>query len=108
MDYTLGQELYWEYSEYSHMKGKSEMVRITKIGRRWIGLSNGHRADASTLWADGGKYSSPGRCFLSRDSREEERNRDAAWTALRNKMSFRSPEQVSAADIAQAARLLGV
>ncbi|MFO0236419.1 MAG: hypothetical protein ACK53Z_00225 [Betaproteobacteria bacterium] len=104
----VGQELYWEWSEYSHKKNTGEMVKITKIGRRWLELSNGYRADAATLYADGGKYSSPGRCFLNREAREAERARDAAWTALRNRMQYQAPDKVSAEDIAHATRLLGL
>ena len=106
--YACGQELYFEWSEYSHRKNTGEMVAITKIGRRWLSLSNGFRADAETLYVDGGKYSAPGRCFLSRDAREAERARNAAWAALRNSMQYKAPDKVSAKDIAHAARLLGL
>ena len=84
------------------------MVKITKIGRRWLELSNTYRVDALTLVADGGKYSPPGRCFLNREAREAERARDAAWMLLRNKMSHRAPIGVTAEHIAHAARLLGL
>jgi len=104
----VGQELYWEWSEYSHKKNTGEMVTITKIGRHWLELSNRHRVGASTLVADGGKYSPPGRCFLSRDAREAELARDAAWMLLRHKMSHRAPDGVTAEHIAHATRLLGL
>lgn len=106
--YACGQELYFEWSDYGQKKNTGEMVTITKIGRRWLTLSNGHRADATTLYADGGQYSAPGRCFISRESREIERARDSAWTALRNNMQRRAPDKVSAEDIAHATRLLGL
>ena len=104
----VGQELYWEWSDYSHKRNTGEMVTITKIGRRWLNLSNTHRVDVSTLVADGGNYSPPGRCFLSRDAREAERSRDAAWMLLRHKMSRCAPGGVTAEHIAHATRLLGL
>jgi hypothetical protein len=106
--YACGQELYWEWSEYSSRKNTGEMVTITKVGRRWLELSNRYRVDQSTLVADGGPYSPPGRCFLSRETREAERARDAAWAALRNRMLHQAPDKVSADDIAHATRLLGL
>ena len=104
----VGQELYWEWSEYSHKKNTGEMVTVTKIGRRWMELNNRHRVDRNTLIADGGQYSPPGRCFLSRAEREAERARDAEWMLLRHKMSRRAPDGVTAEHIAHATRLLGL
>ena len=106
--YACGQKLYFEWSKYSSKRNTGEMVTITKIGRRWLELSNGHRADAATLCADGGKYSAPGRCYLSREAREADRAREAAWTALSHKMQRRAPGKVSAEDIAHATLLLGL
>ena len=104
----VGQELYWEWSEYSHKKNTGEMVTVTKIGRRWMELNNRHRVDRNTLIADGGQYSPPGRCFLSRAEREAERARDAEWMLLRHKISRRAPDGVTAEHIAHATRLLGL
>lgn len=113
MRYVVGQELFWEASDaFSRRKGNTtKMVTIAKVGRQWLALSDGHRIDAVTLLADGGDYSSPGRCFLSRedwDAHNANKNRFDAWIDLRVKMPNCVPENVSAEDIAKARHLLGL
>ena len=107
--YACGQELYWEPSRYSNnrMNGGS-MVTITKVGRKWLELSNGHRVDAATLIADPGKYSSPGTCYKDRAAREAVVAAEAAWSSLRHRMNYNVPAGVTAEHIAHATRLLGL
>jgi hypothetical protein len=106
--YVCGQELYWEPSRYSSNRKDHGMVTITKVGRKWLELSNGCRVDAATLIADAGKYSSPGQCYRDRAAREEVVEAEAAWSSLRHRMGYTVPKGVNAQDIAHATRLLGL
>lgn len=105
--YTVGQELYFEWSPYSNRKGRGEAVTITKIGRKWLELSNGFRVDKMRLVADGRGYSSPGTAYVSREDRESQIRLQAAWHNLRRRMESHPGEGVTAERVAEAARLLG-
>lgn len=107
-EFKVGQVLFWEWSSYTHRRRENEDVTITKIGRKWLELSNGHRVDKETLVADGGKYSPAGRCYLDRAAREEESRAKKAWSDLKERMGYSVPSGVSADDIEQAAKLLGL
>jgi hypothetical protein len=106
--YVCGQRLYFEPCRFSNRKEAGALVTITKVGRKWLQLSNGFRVDAQTLIADGGKYSSPGTCYKDRAAREAVVAAEAAWSSLRHRMGCTVPKGVSAQDIAHAARLLGL
>ncbi len=106
--YVCGQELYFEPGRYSNRKEAGSMVTITKVGRKWLQLSNGFRVDAGTLIADGGKYSSPGTCYKDRAAREAVVAAETAWSSLRHGMGYTVPAGVTAAHIAHARRLLGL
>lgn len=69
--YTEGQTLWLVPSRYRH-SGEPREVTITKVGRKWLTLNNGYRAAVDGLALDGGEYSSPGVCYLTRE----------AWGAL--------------------------
>lgn len=112
--YVCGQKLYFEpgrYIEpgrYSNSNEAGSMVTITKVGRKWLQLSNGCRIDAETLIADGGKYSSPGTCYKDRAAREAVVAAQAAWSSLRHRMGYTVPAGVTAEHIVHARRLLGL
>lgn len=106
--YSVGQELYFEWSPYSRRRGSGETVTITKVGRKWIELSNGHRVDKVRLVADGQKSMSPGTAYVSRADREAQVRRLNAWRTLRARMDAMPGDGVTAERIAEAARLLGL
>lgn len=83
-------------------------VTVTKVGRKWAALDNGHRIDVQNLEVDGRGYNSPGRCYLSREAYESEAARDRAWSELRRLMPYRAPKGLDAERIHHYARLLGV
>lgn len=84
-------------------------VKVAKVGRKWAYLTNRDRVCMRTLDVDGGNCSSPGRCYLSREHYEEARVNDAAWRGLEDAMRYtRRPENVTAEQINQARRLLGL
>lgn len=90
--------------------GKPHAVTVTKVGRKWAELGDREtRVNAETLYQDGGQYMSPGRCYVSQDAYEAERNADAAWNALKQAIQYIGrPPSVAAHHIAHAAQLLGV
>lgn len=83
MTLHLGQELLFVNNE--KRTGAPFMVTVTKLGRKWATLDSGvYRIDINTLIADGRQFSSPGRCWLSRELYEAEERRTAAWERLRS------------------------
>lgn len=106
--YTVGQELYFEWGRYSSRNGGGEDVTITRVGRKWLELSNGHRVDKVQLVADGRGYSSPGTAYVSREERESQVRLQAAWRDLRKRMESLPGNGVTAERVAEAARLLGL
>lgn len=64
MSYQVGQQLWCSYSQ---IRSTPEYVSITKVGRKWLELSNRYRAEKETLKLDGGAYSSPGQCYISKE-----------------------------------------
>ena len=106
--YTVGQELYLEWSPYSIRKGRGEDVTITRVGRKWLELSNGLRVDKVRLVADGRGYSSPGTAYTSRADREARVRLHEAWSRLRIRMAAPPGDGVTAERVAEAAKLLGL
>ena len=88
------------------------MVSITKAGRLWLLLSNGHRVCRTTLVADAGDWRSwppPGKAYLSREERILVVEARRAWNELRRALCFGKPaEGVTAERIAAAKTLLGL
>jgi hypothetical protein len=106
----VGQTLWFVYyNSYSNSPRPGCEVTITKIGRKWIGLNNGHRVDKHTLYADGRGYSSPGRCYPSREHHETQVEIRKAWRDFSNSIDPRNPpDGASLESIAQAIRLLNL
>lgn len=103
MGLTVGQEL-WYVPEDRRFVGQAHAVRITKIGRKWAEVGRGlGRVNIETLWVDGGNYSSPGRCWLSREAWEAETIRQEAWSRLKEVVGrmWAAPDNISEADIRQ-------
>ena len=108
-DLVVGQVLW--YVQYRISRGDAgHEVTIAKIGRKWAALDKGWpRIDKDTLVADGGKYSSPGRCWLSKDDWERGKIADKAWNQLSGRVRHGlRPNHVTTSDIQAAAALLGI
>lgn len=103
---TKGQTLFFVPSHLRRREASD--VEVTKVGRKWAQLSNGHRIDVETMRVDGGGYTSPGRCWVSREDYEREVLRNQAWRALRDAIGAFVPNGVSLEDIAAARALLKV
>ena len=95
--FYIGQKLWFVPS--SRHRTEYE-VTVTKIGRKWITI--GHdRFDADSMWLDGGRYSSPGRVWLTRTDWEARKARDALWNTFWQMMNrqYRAPDHLTTADI---------
>lgn len=104
-----GQEL-WFVPQQRYL-GKPRFVTVTKVGRVWAQISEGgYRINKDTLAVDGQGFTSPGKCYASRELYEAETQRQETWSDLRRKIdrTWGAPDYVTAADIAAAAKLLKI
>jgi len=85
-------------------------VTVLKVGRKWADITGAYkgRIDVVTLQADAAGYSSPGRCYASRQEWLDQEGPRRAWQQLRSSMPMACPAGLALADIQQAAKLLGV
>lgn len=86
------------------------VVTVTEVGRKWARVTGVFigRIEIATLDADGGAYSSPGRCYASRMDWVNQDGPRRAWQELRSSMSTAVPADLSYETIVQAANLLGI
>lgn len=105
MKYAVGQSLWWVPA---HRGGTPVAVTVQAVGRKWLKLSNHHQVDIQTLVADGGHYSSPGRCYQSEEAWTAYVGLCAAWDELRRTMSqhYVPPDGVTLSQIQNAQRSL--
>lgn len=103
--FEVGQKL-WFVS--SHTRGKEYEVTVSKVGRVWAHLGNRFRCDASGR-VDGGNYSSPGHCYVSREAYELEKARLEAWLKFKRDLEHKQmPESLTIDDLAQIAASLEI
>ena len=108
MGYKVGQTLWFKYDGYSSRSGVDREVAITKIGRSWIYIDNGHRVDKETLIADGKGYASPGACYLSKKDYDEDVLLAREWRLFSRMIqdSYNAPEGVTVESIQKVRNLL--
>lgn len=90
--YSVGQTVYY---------GGKTPVTITKVGHKWLTLSNAYRADRETLIVKK-DYGSHVKVYLSEQAYALEVERDQLWTAFRRATERRwqgTAEQVRAAAV---------
>lgn len=106
-EYSVGQPLWYVPTI---RRGDQKEVTITQVGRKWLTLSNGERASIDGLVVDGGGYSTPAWCYVSREEYEAEQTLNAAWSEFRRAIdsSRRTPGLATLEAIQQAIKLLGV
>jgi len=97
----------------SPRRGKDGLVTVTKTGRRWATLSNGHRLDlTSEDWRSvyGEGYSSPGRLWDSEDQYLKYIEVQRIIREIEKQLSSYNgkAQTVSLANAREAARLLGL
>jgi hypothetical protein len=108
--YKVGQKLWLVINNsVCGFPSKQYEVTVTKSGKLWATLDNRMRCDGNGI-VDGGKYSSPGRCYGSREEFEAIVALETSWrefqmlvNAYRNR-----PVSVSVENIAEAKRILGL
>lgn len=84
MDLAVGQELWMVPSDARYVE-RSMLVKVCKVGRKWAELENYNgRVSIESGWIDGGKFSSPGRCWPSKEAWDLEQRRLAAWGELKS------------------------
>lgn len=106
--FTVGQKLWYVTS---NRRGESRWIVIAKIGRKWLTCEDCHceiRIDAETMAADGGDYSSPGKCYLSGEEHRQELLLLSAHDNLYRKLSHRPYLGVTIEDVRAAAKLLRI
>lgn len=81
-------------------------TEIEKIGRKWVYLTNGYRIEPDTLWADGGQYSTPGRCMASKELHDDEVEATRVLRIVRELIGYGQP-RCSAADAHKIALIIG-
>ena len=103
---TVGQRLLYVPAQN---RGPPREVTVTRVGRKWFEANGVYsRISIETLWVDGGQYGSPGRCWLSAESYEAEKSRQAAWSEFKSLMDrhYAAPADVSISQIENARRAL--
>lgn len=82
--------------------GEPRELVITKVARVWLHVNDPRGAvkcvNVKTLCADGGGYTSPGRCYPSRAEYEAQQETNEAWNELQRRMrnDYRQPEGLTA------------
>lgn len=103
----VGQKLWWVPNK--RWGGPQREVTVEKVGRIWAHLNERNRIDKQTLIADGGEYSSPGRCYLSKAEYDEYIERVTTWNVFAATVRYKEmPDGVTVADITEAAKLLRI
>ena len=104
---TVGQKLWWVSDRYRNTRELLE-VEVTKVGRKWADISNRYRVNVQTLETIGKGYSSPGKCYLSKNEYLSEAKTIEAWLSLHGKLSrtYTPPHGVTIETIETVKRLL--
>lgn len=103
--YTAGQVVWLVLSRRC---GGGCPATILKIARKWATLDyGGYRFDVATGCVDGGRYSSPGSVYESREAHELETLADNRWRELASYVQRRKPT-VTLEALTEARRLLGM
>lgn len=109
--FEVGQKLYY-VSNRRYSVCRNEDVEITKVGKIWLTLSNGKRASIESLEVDGGEYSSPAQCWLSREDYEGHIGLESAWGKFQYDVGYiRNPHpkpSITVENIAQVRKILGI
>lgn len=93
----VGQKLFFVSSGSDQ---KTREVTVNSVGRKWAELSNFCRIDIKTFVADGGKYDSPGKCFINIEEYVDKKTAMSEFHRLRNEVyACKFNESVTAEDI---------
>lgn len=100
-----GCELYLPKERYRN----AQTVTVTKVGRKWLTLSNGERADKETLVLDQNHGSAP-KLYQSEAAWQKEMGHNRLWGAFRSQVERTAHSRPPASEeaIRKAAALLGL
>ena len=89
---------------------KQGEATVTKVGNKYATLSTDDRIVIETGIIDGGRFTSPGKCYLSKEEYDATDGTARAWRALRVAVSSQHalPKDVTLADINAARALLKI
>lgn len=94
MEFEVGQKLFCVENNWRR-KASYKYIKIQKIGRKWLTMEDGDRVDKNTMYIDGGKFSSPGRAYMSEEDYQLETQKNEAWEKLRSLIRSRcTPEHL--------------
>ena len=102
---TVGQKLWCVPSQ---RRGSPHEVTVEKVGRKWANIGYRDRIDIETLRIDGGEYSSPGTCYVSKQAYEDEIKLGQAWEAFRRSIDYSTPKGITIERIQEAQKILGI
>ena len=110
MKIKAGDKLYYIPTRNGARDGR--YLTVVKVGRKWAQLDNSERRplriDVNTLWADGGNYSSPGRCYVSKEGYLAEERANYLCRELARRIGYHPNDGVTISDIQEAAKLLKI
>jgi hypothetical protein len=94
---------------YAPYRGNAHLVTIERVGRKWAHTLCRMKVDIHTGAVSGGQYSSPGKCWASRQECESHATTKANWMQLRNEVYSRvlPPPDVTIDVIEKVRELLG-
>lgn len=107
----------WYVPDRENTRGADSFaVTVGKVGRRWAVIRKEGwtydfgRIDKETLCADGGAYTSPGRCWPSQSAYEAHIGKQKTWEKLQRKLAatWVCPDFVTSEDIDRIAAIMRV
>jgi hypothetical protein len=102
---TVGQKLW--FVPYQRRVEAHEVI-VEKVGRKWASIGY-YRINIDTLKVDGGQYSSPGACYLSKEAYEAEIKLNQEWDAFRRLVDANyAPKGITIERIKEAINILGI
>jgi hypothetical protein len=114
---SIGQKLWYVPFDRRLTSSVGHEVTVVKVGRKWAEIDKqvdrmrtyaAGRIDIKTMFLDGGRYSSPGRCWLSKADYDREQQRQATWKTVHAWVSGRinAPDNLPISAMMQAMVIL--
>jgi hypothetical protein len=91
MEYYVGKTLF--FKGHNDAGYHDRYVEVTKIGRKWVELSNRQRVLLTSVDVDGGEYSSPGRLYETLEDYQKELEIKKAWYSFVNCLAHTNPPE---------------
>lgn len=98
--WEVGQTVYVTF--HQRYSGQNYKDTITKVGRKWITVGEGYRAerfDAETRQLDAKGHSSRGQVWPSEAEYIESTEIEKAWRDLVSRLPYRAPKGMTLADV---------